>query len=35
MMRVLIGEDDPIVMRLKVVYLNRLDDMRLVAQCES
>lgn len=35
MMRVLIVEDDPMVMRLNVEYLNRLDDMRLVAQCES
>ncbi|MBB3141144.1 response regulator [Halomonas organivorans] len=35
MMRVLIVEDDPMVMRLNVEYLNRLDDLRLVAQCES
>lgn len=34
-MRVLIVEDDPMVMRLNVEYLNRLDDLRLVAQCES
>lgn len=34
-MRVLIVEDDPMVMRLNVEYLNRLDDMRLVAQCDG
>ncbi|MES3675330.1 response regulator [Halomonas elongata] len=35
MMRVLIVEDDPMVMRLNVEYLNRLDDMQLVAQCDG
>lgn len=34
-MRVLIVEDDPMVMRLNVEYLNQLDGMQLVAQCES
>ncbi|GAB2793661.1 response regulator [Halomonas shantousis] len=34
-MRVLIVEDDPMVMRLNVDYLNRLEAMQLVAQCES
>ncbi len=34
-MRVLIVEDDPMVMRLNVEYLNRLDDMQLVAQCDG
>lgn len=34
-MRVLIVEDDPMVMRLNVDYLNRLDDIQLVAQCDS
>ncbi|MGO2504057.1 MAG: response regulator, partial [Cobetia marina] len=34
-MRVLIVEDDPMVMRLNVEYLNRIDGMRLVAQCED
>ncbi|MHB0776664.1 response regulator [Halomonas sp. WWR20] len=32
-MRVLIVEDDPMVMRLNVEYLNRLDGVSLVAQC--
>ncbi|MGO2415155.1 MAG: response regulator, partial [Cobetia crustatorum] len=34
-MRVLIVEDDPMVMRLNVEYLNRVAGMRLVAQCED
>ncbi|MCG7601469.1 response regulator [Halomonas sp. McH1-25] len=34
-MRVLIVEDDPMVMRLNVDYLNRLDEVQLVAQCDS
>jgi len=34
-MRVLIVEDDPMVMRLNVEYLSRIDGMRLVAQCED
>lgn len=34
-MRVLIVEDDPMVMRLNVEFLNRLDDISLVAQCED
>ncbi|GAB3337280.1 response regulator [Chromohalobacter beijerinckii] len=32
-LQVLIVEDDPMVMRLNVEYLNRLDDVALVAQC--
>ena len=32
-LHVLIVEDDPMVMRLIVEYLNRLDDVTLVAQC--
>ncbi|MDR5906423.1 response regulator [Franzmannia qiaohouensis] len=31
--RVLIVEDDPMVMRLNLEYLNRLDDVTLAAQC--
>ncbi|MGA6099936.1 response regulator [Stutzerimonas marianensis] len=34
-MRVLIVEDDPMVMRLNVDYLARLDGVELVGQCES
>ncbi|MCW8156170.1 response regulator [Stutzerimonas stutzeri] len=34
-MRVLIVEDDPMVMRLNVDYLARLDGIELVGQCES
>ncbi|MFC3607499.1 response regulator [Stutzerimonas tarimensis] len=34
-MRVLIVEDDPMVMRLNVEYLGRLDRMQLVARCDS
>ena len=34
-MRVLIVEDDPMVMRLNVEYLARLDGVQLVGQCES
>lgn len=34
-MRVLIVEDDPMVMRLNVDYLARLDGVLLVGQCES
>lgn len=34
-MRVLIVEDDPMVMRLNIEYLNRLDDIQLVAQCSD
>ncbi|MCQ2046665.1 two-component response regulator [Stutzerimonas stutzeri] len=34
-MRVLIVEDDPMVMRLNVDYLARLEGVELVGQCES
>ncbi len=34
-MRVLIVEDDPMVMRLNVEYLARLEGVELVGQCES
>ncbi|MGM8850929.1 two-component system response regulator [Salinicola sp. MH3R3-1] len=34
-MRVLVVEDDPMVMRLNVEFLNRLDGVSLVAQCED
>lgn len=34
-LRVLIVEDDPMVMRLNVEYLNRLDNVSLVAQCND
>ncbi|WP_278362017.1 response regulator [Stutzerimonas kunmingensis] len=34
-MRVLIVEDDPMVMRLNVDYLGRLEGVELVGQCES
>lgn len=34
-MRVLIVEDDPMVMRLNVDYLARLDGVELIGQCES
>lgn len=34
-LRVLIVEDDPMVMRLNVEYLNRLDNISLVAQCSD
>lgn len=34
-MRVLVVEDDPMVMRLNVEFLNRLDGLSLVAQCED
>ncbi|NVN54585.1 response regulator [bacterium Scap17] len=34
-MRVLIVEDDPMVMRLNVEYLSRINGMRLAAQCED
>ena len=34
-MRVMIVEDDPMVMRLNVDYLARLDGVELVGQCES
>ncbi|WP_342595162.1 response regulator [Salinicola lusitanus] len=34
-MRVLVVEDDPMVMRLNVEFLNRIDGIDLVAQCED
>jgi two-component system CitB family response regulator/CitB family two-component system response regulator MalR len=34
-MRVLIVEDDPMVMRLNVDYLARIDGVQLVGQCDS
>ena len=34
-LRVLIVEDDPMVMRLNVDYLARLDGIELVGQCAS
>jgi len=34
-MRVLVVEDDPMVMRLNVEFLNRIDGIHLVAQCED
>nr|WP_110686327.1 response regulator [Salinicola aestuarinus] len=34
-MRVLVVEDDPMVMRLNVEFLNRVDGVSLVAQCED
>ncbi|WP_251977123.1 response regulator [Salinicola avicenniae] len=34
-MRVLVVEDDPMVMRLNVEFLNRLEGFSLVAQCED
>lgn len=34
-MRVLVVEDDPMVMRLNVEFLNRIDGASLVAQCED
>jgi len=34
-MRVLVVEDDPMVMRLNVEFLNRIEDISLVAQCED
>ncbi len=35
LMRVMIVEDDPMVMRLNVDYLARLDGVELVGQCDS
>ncbi|WP_353979765.1 response regulator [Salinicola endophyticus] len=34
-MRVLVVEDDPMVMRLNVEFLNRIEGISLVAQCED
>lgn len=34
-MRVLVVEDDPMVMRLNVEFLNRIEGLELVAQCED